>query len=67
MTTTTGDLTRGGAQAELTGSLTRYYLARAIVAAAWVVAAVAVGRSNATAAAAAAGHLSRLGRVGELV
>jgi uncharacterized membrane protein HdeD (DUF308 family) len=50
MTTTTGDLTAGG-QAELTGNLTRYYLVRAIVAAAWVVAAVAIGRSNATAAA----------------
>jgi uncharacterized membrane protein HdeD (DUF308 family) len=50
MTTTTGDLTTG-AQAELAENLTRYYLVRAIVAAAWVVAAVAIGRSNATAAA----------------
>lgn len=51
MTTTTDGLTNAGAQAELTGNLARYYLVRAIVAAAWVVAAVAIGRSNATAAA----------------
>jgi uncharacterized membrane protein HdeD (DUF308 family) len=50
MTTTTDDLTNAGAQAELTGNLARYYLVRAIVAAVWVVAAVATGRSNATAA-----------------
>ena len=51
MTTTTDDLTNAGAQAELTGNLARYYLVRAIIAAVWVVAAVATGRSNATAAA----------------
>lgn len=49
MTTTTGNLQNAGAQADLTGNLARYYLVRAIVAAAWVAAAVAVGRSNATA------------------
>ncbi len=49
MTTTTGNLQNAGVQTELTGNLTRYYLVRAIVAAAWVAAAVAVGRSNATA------------------
>ncbi len=49
MTTMTDDLANTGTQA--TGSLARYYLVRAIVAAAWVVAAVAIGRSNATAAA----------------
>ena len=38
-------------QAELTENLARYYLVRAIVAAVWVVAAVVIGRSNATAAA----------------
>lgn len=51
MTTTTVGLTSTGAQAELTANLTRYYLVRAIVAAAWVAAAVAIGRSNGTAAA----------------
>jgi len=51
MTTTTDDLANAGTQEELTGNLARYYLVRAIVAAIWVVAAVAVGRSNATAAA----------------
>lgn len=50
-TTTTGDLTHAGAQAELTGTLARYYLVRAIVAAVWVAAAVGIGRSSATAAA----------------
>ena len=50
MTTTTGDLTTG-AQAELTGNLARYYLVRAIIAAAWVAAAVGTGGSNGTAAA----------------
>ena len=51
MTTTTDDLTNAGAQVELTENLARYYLVRAIVAAVWVVAAFAIGRSNATAAA----------------
>ena len=51
MTTTTDDLTKAGAQAGLTGNLARYYLVRAIVAAVWVAAAVAIGRSNAPAAA----------------
>jgi uncharacterized membrane protein HdeD (DUF308 family) len=51
MTTTTSDLANAGTQAKLTGNLSRYYLVRAVVAAAWVVAAVAIGRSNATAAA----------------
>jgi hypothetical protein len=51
MTTTTGNLQNAGVQAELTGNLARYYLVRAIVAAAWVAAAVAIGRTNATAAA----------------
>ncbi len=51
MTTTTIELANAGTQAKLTGNLARYYLIRAIVAAVWVVAAVAVGRSNATAAA----------------
>jgi len=46
MTTTTHDLPRGSVQAELTTGLTRYYLVRAIVAAAWVAAALAIGRSN---------------------
>ena len=49
--TTTSDLANAGAPAKSTGNLARYYLVRAIVAAVWVVAAVAVGRSNATAAA----------------
>lgn len=51
MTTTTDDRATAGAHAELTGNLARYYLVRAIVAAMWVAAAVAIGRSNATAAA----------------
>ncbi len=51
MTTTTDDLAKAGVQAELTENLARYYLVRAIVAAVWVVAAVVIGRSNATAAA----------------
>ena len=51
MTTTTHDLTNAGAQAELTGSLARYYLVRAIIAAIWVAAAVATGGSNGTVAA----------------
>jgi uncharacterized membrane protein HdeD (DUF308 family) len=49
--TTTSDLANAGAQTKLTGNLSRYYLVRAIVAAVWVVAAVAIGRSNATAVA----------------
>ena len=49
--TTTDSLTNAGAKAGLTGNLARYYLVRAIVAAVWVAAAVAIGRSNATAAA----------------
>lgn len=51
MTTMTDDLTNAGAQTELAENLARYYLLRAIVAAVWVAAAVAIGRSNATAAA----------------
>lgn len=51
MTITTGGLTNADAQADQTGNLARYYLVRAIVAAAWVAAAVAIGRSNGTAAA----------------
>ena len=51
MTTTTDDLTNAGARAELSANLAAYYLVRAIVAAAWVVAAVAIGRSNAIATA----------------
>jgi uncharacterized membrane protein HdeD (DUF308 family) len=51
MTTTTDDPTNAGARAELTANLATYYLVRAVVAAAWVVAAVAIGRSNAIAAA----------------
>lgn len=51
MTTTTSNLANAGAQANLTGNLARYYLVRAIVAAVWVVAAVAIGRSNAIAGA----------------
>lgn len=51
MTTTTDNLAKTGARAELTGNLARYYLVRAIVAAVWVAAAVAIGRSNAAAAA----------------
>src|ERR1700754_2612192 len=49
MMTTTGNLQNAGAQVDLSGNLARYYLVRAIVAAAWVAAAAAVGRSNATA------------------
>lgn len=51
MTATTGGLTNPGAQADLTGNLARYYLVRAIVAGAWVAAAVAISRSSGTAAA----------------
>jgi hypothetical protein len=51
MTTMTGNQAEAGAAANLTGALARYYLVRAIVAAVWVVAAVAIGRSEATAAA----------------
>jgi uncharacterized membrane protein HdeD (DUF308 family) len=51
MTTTTDDLTNAGTRAELAAALAAYYLVRAVVAAAWVVAAVAIGRSNAIAAA----------------
>jgi len=51
MTTTTAGLTRGSAQAGMTANLTRYYAVRAIVAAAWVAAAVAIGRSDGAAAA----------------
>lgn len=46
---TNADMT--GFQPAATGDLARYYLIRGIVAAGWVVAAVAVGRSNAAAAA----------------
>jgi uncharacterized membrane protein HdeD (DUF308 family) len=51
MTTTTSGLANAGAQAALTGNLARYYLLRAVVAAVWVAAAIAIGRSNAVAAA----------------
>jgi uncharacterized membrane protein HdeD (DUF308 family) len=51
MTTTTDDLINAGARTELTANLSAYYLVRAIVAAAWVVAAVAIGHSNAITAA----------------
>jgi uncharacterized membrane protein HdeD (DUF308 family) len=51
MTITTGGLTNADALADQTGNLAHYYLVRAIVAAAWVAAAVAIGRSNGTAAA----------------
>jgi uncharacterized membrane protein HdeD (DUF308 family) len=51
MTTTTSDQASAGGQAKLAGNLVRYYLVRAVVAAVWVIAAVAIGRSNATAAA----------------
>ena len=67
MTTTTDDLTKAGAQAGLAGNLARYYLVRAIVAAVWVAAAVAIGRSNAPAAAPLLLDLSRLAPAGELV
>jgi uncharacterized membrane protein HdeD (DUF308 family) len=46
MTTTTGNLQNTSLQAELTGNLARYYLVRAVVAAAWVAAAVVIGRAN---------------------
>lgn len=46
MTMTTENAQNAGVQAELTENLARYYLLRAIVAAAWVAAAVAVGRAN---------------------
>lgn len=46
MATTTGDLTNAGARTELTANLSAYYLIRAIVAAAWAVAAVATSHSN---------------------
>ena len=48
---TTSDLANAGAQEKATGNLAHYYLVRAIVAAVWVVTAIAIGRSNATAAA----------------
>lgn len=51
MITTTNNLTDANARTELTANLARYYLVRAIVAAAWVAGAVAAGRSNAVAAA----------------
>jgi uncharacterized membrane protein HdeD (DUF308 family) len=51
MTMTTDDLTNAGARAELAATLAAYYLVRAVVAAAWVLAAVAIDRSNAIAAA----------------
>lgn len=51
MTTTTSDLANASAPAKLTGNLARFYLIRAIAAAMWVAAAVAIGRSNAIAAA----------------
>lgn len=51
MTTATGGLINAGAQADLTGNLARYYLVRAIVAAAWVAAAIAISRSSGAAAA----------------
>ena len=47
MTTTTDDLANAGARTELAANLSAYYLVRAIVAAAWAVAAVAIGHSNA--------------------
>lgn len=51
MTTTTNNLTNAEAQADVTENLARYYLVRGIVAAGWVAAAVAIGRSNTPAAA----------------
>jgi hypothetical protein len=51
MTTKVGNSKNMAVQAELSGNLARYYLIRAVVAAAWVAAAAAVGRSSATAAA----------------
>ncbi|MCK1621060.1 DUF308 domain-containing protein [Bradyrhizobium sp. 159] len=51
MTTTTRVLTNARTQAELTPNLSGYYLARAIVAAAWAAAAVAIGGANTVAAA----------------
>lgn len=50
MTTTTHDLGKPAVQALLSGNLARYYLVRGIVAAGWVVAAVAAGRSDPAAA-----------------
>ena len=47
----TSNLNAAGLQTETTGELARYYLLRAIVAAAWVAAAVAVGSAHASAAA----------------
>ncbi len=47
----TSNLKAAGLQTETTGELARYYLVRAIVAAAWVAAAVAVGSAHAGAAA----------------
>lgn len=47
----TSNLNAAGLQSEATGELARYYLVRAIVAAAWVAAAVAVGSVHAGAAA----------------
>lgn len=46
MTMMTDNLAKTGAQGGGTRDLARYYLVRAIVAAAWVTAAIAVGRSN---------------------
>lgn len=51
MTTVMDNLANSGAQAGLSRNLARYYLTRAIVAAVWVVAAIAIGRSNVTGAA----------------
>jgi hypothetical protein len=51
MTTITDIRTNAGTKADSTGSLARYYLIRAVVAGAWVAAAVAIGRSNIVAAA----------------
>jgi uncharacterized membrane protein HdeD (DUF308 family) len=47
----TSNLKAAGLQSEASGDLARYYLVRAIVAAAWVAAAVAVGSAHAGAAA----------------
>jgi Short repeat of unknown function (DUF308) len=51
MTTMTGHPNNAGTRAELSGTLARYYLIRAIVAAAWVAAAFTAGRSSAAVAA----------------
>jgi len=48
---TTSDPANAGAQTKLAGNLARYYFVRAVVAAVWVGAAIAIGPSNATAAA----------------